>query len=488
MKRKSLDTVPLDYPVGTSERMPILSRMVTMHRHNRQALGLPDCPHKDLEDCAFLIYDSMEAATRTFHNIDHLVDLVKGADPIQISAIAFHDIVYYQIDGGLNDMQREYLHDIITEKDGIIAITEEKRESTIEMVMDIFGYKYGQVLDPFKGMNEFLSACIGARVYVALDKKGGCDPNISNSLNAKRTACIEATIPFRGPDEKGRSPPEALFDRLKVVNQTYDLGWDEEELVSEVQRSADLGNRDLENFSWTDRSAFLSNTWKLLPESNVALRQNVHYISELAFAMKKMAGFFAFLNPETIYYSFRDPEAEAIVQEKTAEAKKNIDTSLTYMRCKYLALSVLSAVAELSGGDAPISFFMGDRPTTHVRSKSMNLEEFLDMEHEPAKGLKFDKDVLKLLCEGRKLETKFDEKRSPLGANLYAHIGDDGVKESIKYAVHPMDKTNALLLLQSLPSKLVVTILAACSELAITRSAEISLILDTFSEGSDDSK
>jgi len=460
---------------GATKDTPKLARLVIMYRHIRRFLGLPECPNQELEKCSFLIYESMEASSRTFHNFEHIMDLSKGADPIQIAAIAFHDVIYYHIDGGLSNRQREYLHDVIVEKDGIVSITKEKLETSVEMVMDIFGYKYGQVLDPYKGMNEFLSACLGCRIYSLLDRNR-CEQTLSLSVNAKCAACIEATIPFRGPDDKGRSPPEALFDRLGCVNEKYDFGWEEAKIVGAVQRAADLGNRDLENFSWTDRAAFLSNTWKLLPESNVALRNHSVYLSELALAMKKMAGFFEFLNPETIYFSFRDPKAEAIVTEKTAEAKRNIDTAFVYMRCKYLALSFLSAVAELSGGDAPISFFTGDLQNTHT-PMSITLENFLG-KCEPAKGLEYNEDVWKILHEGRKLETDFDTKHSPLGAFLYAHIGDVGMKESIKYAVHPMDEENALLLLQSIPAKPRLEILSACSEVALTRRAEIVRIID----------
>jgi hypothetical protein len=342
-------------------------------------------------------------------------------------------------------------------------------------VMDIFGYKYGQVLDPYKGMNEFLSACLACRMYSSLDINR-CEQTLSLSYNAKCAACIEATIPFRGPDDKGRMPPEALFDRLGHVNEKYLLGWEEDEIVGAVQRAIDLGNRDLENFSWTDRAAFLSNTWKLLPESNVALRTDFFYLADMALAMKKMTGFFEVLNPDTIFYSFRDPKAEAIAMKKNAEAKKNIDTAFKYMRCKDLALSFLSAVAELSGGGAPISFFTGDMQITST-PMSITLENFLS-QREPSKELECDEDVWKILYNGRKLETVFDTKHSPLAAFLYAHIGDVGMKESIKYAVHPMDKENALLLLQSIPAKPRLEILSACSEVALTRRAEIAQIIE----------
>ena len=487
-EKRSSNPGPVDYGAAAVEfqRMPILGRMVAMHRMNRETLGLPKCLDKDLEDATFLVYNSMEAPTRIFHNIDHVIDLHIGCDPIQVSAIAFHDVIYYKIDGGLSDDQRKYIGDVINERDdGVVAITEQKLDTSIEMVMDVFGYNYGQVLDPYKGMNEFLSACLAARVHSSLDN--GRTPLLTKSLNAKRSACIEATIPFRGLDEKGRTPPEALFDRLETVNQTYDLGWDEEELVLAVQRAVDLGNRDLENFSWTDRAAFLSNTWKMLPEHNMKLRKTFYFISDIAQAMRNQSKFFQFLNPENVFLSFRDPETEAISKKKNVQAKRNIETSLIYMNCKYLSLSVLSAIAELTGGDAPISMFMGDRPISRHRMNALSLIDFLDMESEPAKDLKYDKDVMNLLRDGRKLESKFDTKKSLFSVFIYKHIGDDGVNECMKFAPHPMDKTNAMLLLQALPSKVALEILMASSKMTLTRKVEINLIMSKISQSYNDS-
>ena len=455
-----------------------IERMVIMSNYARAILGLPPCTDEQLEKLALLIYDSMEAPSRTFHNVEHLRDLsVSAVDTIQQSAIAFHDLIYYQIDGGLSDAQREYLHDIVVEKeDTTNEITTLKLEAAMEMVMDIFGFTYGQVLNPYKGMNEFLSACVCVRSNLEMDRKRSPVRKMM-SLTAKCAACIEATIPFRTSDENGRYPPEALFERLKKVNVTYDLQWDEEETVKAVQRSVDLGNRDLDNFSWKDRGKFLTNTWKLLPESNVALRTSVYYLSDLSLAMKKMAGFFEFLDPETLYFSFRDAKMEAMNKIKTTQARKNINTALHYMRHKLVALSVLSAIAELSGGDVPISLFVGDF-ATEGRPMSSHIEDFLDTDYLPSDDVDIDHAVLKLLREGRAKDSFFDSNKSYLAALIYAHIGQRGMEECLKYIVHPMDEAHSWLLLRNLPISLSHEILSACSNLAITRRLEISEIVD----------
>jgi len=73
-----------------------------------------------------------------------------------------------------------------------------------------------------------------------------------------------------------------------------------------VKRAAYLNNRDLDNFS-SEHVVFLSNTWNLLSESNISLyNTKVFRISNYTLALKKMTGFFNFLDPNTIYLSFCD--------------------------------------------------------------------------------------------------------------------------------------------------------------------------------------
>ena len=257
---------------------------------------------------------------------------------------------------------------------------------------------------------------------------------------------------------------------------------EEDEIVLAVQRSCDLGNKDLENFSWKDHAAFLSNTWKLLPESNIECRTpGSSMISEWALAFKKFRGFFQHLNHENIYYSFRDPNEAAKVQKKTLLAKKNIEVALMYMNCEYLAMSILYAIALLSGGDAPLFLFQGDSPINPRRKLSIKLKDFLTYKRKPSKGVDCDKDVLKVLQKGRKEKNVMGFKNSPIAAFFYTHLGDEGVNRSLEFAVHPMDEENALKLLQSVPFKPMIQFLAACSKVAIIRLEKIESIVERFS-------
>jgi hypothetical protein len=414
-----------------------------------------------LEKWACIVYESMSSPSRTFHSVQHVFDISIEANSIQKLAAYFHDVVYYSIDGGLSEDQDALIGDLICEKDGVVSIVKGASfESNILMTMDIFGFEAGNVLDPFKGMNEFLSAALAVRCY-----QEALDP----VYLAHIAACIEATIPFRKSNAEGKTPIECLFERMVQVNDTYDLELVDMELVKSAQMAADLGNRDLGNFATPERAVFLSNTWNLLPESNISLRNTtVFRISNFAKALQKMTGFFENLVPEDLFQSFRDDEYEAIMAKKTEAARQNIHVALNYMNCKRLSIAVVAAIAELTGGDAPLALFLGDLPERHHISTSIE-DLIYCCDREPNPGVVLDRRVFELLNDGRESESNFDIKNSPLAAYIYSLIGTDGIDRCNKFAVHPMNKENALGVLKALPRECVATIVAACAEIAITR-------------------
>jgi len=414
-----------------------------------------------LEKWACIVYESMSSPSRTFHSVQHVFDISIEANSIQKLAAYFHDVVYYSIDGGLSEDQDTYIGDIICEKDGVVSIAKGKSfDNNILMTMDIFGFEAGKVLDPFKGMNEFLSAALAVRCY-----QEALDP----VYLAHIAACIEATIPFRKPDTDGKTPIECLYERMVKVNDTYNLELVDIEIVKSAQMAADLGNRDLGNFATPERAVFLSNTWNLLPESNISLRNTtVFRISNFAKALQKMTGFFENLVPEDLFQSFRDDEYEAIMAKKTEAARQNIHVALNYMNCKRLSIAVVAAIAELTGGDAPLALFLGDLPERHHVSTSIE-DLIYCCDREPNPGVELDRRVFELLNDGRESESNFDIKNSPLAAYIYSLIGTYGIDRCNKFAVHPMDKEKAVGVLTALPRECVATIVAACAEIAITR-------------------
>jgi len=444
-----------------------MKRLITEMNTCVQDLG--GCAsYANIEKWACTVYKSMSSSSRSFHSVQHAFDIIpEDSDSIQKLAAYFHDVVYYTIDGCLNEDQQSMIGDCICEDDGVVSIAENSSDENFLMTMDIFGYGFGKILDPFKGLNEFLSAAIAVRCY-----------QVSFSSNpavlAQISACIEATIPFRKHDENGKDVCESLFDRMTLVNKKYNLGLTEEELVKSVQRAVELRNSDLGNFAAADHAVFLSNTWNLLPESNVRLRNKKFFrISDFAFALKKMTSFIEFLDPESLYGYFRDPEYEILMAEMTKAARLNIDVALDYMHCKRVSISVVAAIAELTGGDAPIALFLGENYI------AQRIVELIKVGAHP--DLKHNKSVLNILSDGRDSDSNFDIRSSPFAAYIYALVGTDGVDQCMKYAVHPMDKENALALLRALPYDCVFNIVASCAENCITRIIAMGEMMEIIS-------
>lgn len=428
-----------------------------------------------LEHWACIIYESMSLPSRSFHSVRHVFDISINAKPIQKLAAFFHDIIYYTIDGGLSPAQNKMIGNLICEDNDKVSIVTGDIDTNTKMVMGIFGFHPGSKLDPFRGLNEFLSAVLAVRCYEEV---------MAPEHLAVIAACIEATIPFR-KEVDGKTPMDLLFERLSEANQDYDLEMEEDDIVHAVQLSADLGNRDLENFASDDRSAFLSNTWNLLPESNISLRNTtVFRISDFAEALKKMTGFFSNLNADDLYSSFRDPEQTRWKAAKTAKARKNIEIAKHYMQMKCLSIAIVAAIAELTGGDAPVALLLGDLPDGG--QVSHGIEDLIHAE-EPDPDLDMDHEVFYLLNDGRDKTSNFDVRKSPLAAYIYSCIGKAESIKCLDHVEYPMTEASAMKLLRSLPRPCVLTIVSACSEIAITRRDQMNkLILMTRKAAGED--
>uniref|UniRef100_A0A7S4SXI1 Uncharacterized protein n=1 Tax=Ditylum brightwellii TaxID=49249 RepID=A0A7S4SXI1_9STRA len=460
----------------------MMQRLVTCIRDCLVELDSEDFSDADLEKWAVLIFESMSAPTRMFHGIQHIFDVSHGiSKPLPILGAFFHDIIYYTIDGGLSSDQAEVIKGIIDEEEGGVVRLKQnlvlpdgsEEDKLVMAVASIFNIQPGQTLNPFLGLNEFLSAVVAVRCL---------RDHLPFKDLAVIAACIEATIPFRKPDTHGNTVADNLYNNLKSTNDTFDMQMTQDELVIGVQCAIDLSNRDLDNFATPNHAFFLSNTWNLLHEFNIDLRYTfVYRISSFALAIKKMSTFFANLEADSLYNSFHNVPREEEIERLTMAAKKNIEIASRYLEAKLLAISVLAALAELTGGDAPISLFLGDLPEKNLPN-SPGLEDYI----QPAPRdttIRHNTDVYNILERGREGgETQFDLQNSPLAAYLYGVLGEDGLDKSLKYAVCPMDEQNARLLLDSLPRETVTYIATPCAKLAGTRTEKLNQLVAEYSD------
>ncbi len=417
-------------------------------------------PLRIIEDLAITIHKTMTAQARSFHTLEHVFTLTALPGPIGPLAALFHDLVYYQIDEGIPPDINAAVSPYIQENEGEITISEsiDPDDRLFEMTLEVFGFAVGQELPPFAGLNEFLSA-----LFMNVRLAG----IVAEKELVKITACIQATIPFRGMDDGGKSPFDLLEERLRTLNERHHLSMTGTEIEEMIQGAVLFSNDDVANFSEEDPGKFLDNTWLLLPETNDALRSGeVYSIREYRQALQKMGNFLNFLNPDNIFHSYRGVPPPDQFRPMVDLARRNIHTARDYLGVKLLAMAVLEALAEMTGGDVPLSMFMGDFRREGDQVK--RLENFLPAI--PAPRPEDQSPLFKLLAFGRASDSLFDMKNSPTSLYLYQSLGPDEIKRLLVHADEMFGgKLAAQGFLGRIDASVVATIAEATASIVSTR-------------------
>lgn len=90
-----------------------------------------------------------------------------------------------------------------------------------------------------------------------------------------------------------------------------------------------------------------------------------------------------------------------------------------------------------------------------------------------------DMDIYKILSTGRRSESSFDTKQSPLAAYLYAKLGDEKMTSILmNNTMHPMDNDeNAKNLLTALPEEATEFLGHIMGTIAVSRASVINKLL-----------
>jgi hypothetical protein len=287
----------------------------------------------------------------------------------------------------------------------------------------------------------------------------------------KITACIEATIPFRGNNARGESFADLLEKRLRTMTNIYNFTMTFEEIEAAIKRAVVFSNNDVGSFAEQDVGKFLDDTWKLLPETNIALRSGVMYsIIEYRQALQKVERFLGLLNPDNIFHRYKDVPPEDEFQYMVTLAYTNIYVAHEYLGIKLLAIAILEALAEMTGGDAPLSLFMGD-----IRKKGEDvkrLEDFLPIDL--SNTIDRSSSVVTLLNSGRASEISFDMRSSPTSFFLYKNLGPANIKQLLDHARDMFDgKLSAQEFLDRIDRPVVSAIAKASASMVVTRGKEL---------------
>lgn len=401
----------------------VFEKLIALFEQSFQQLAVP-ISSLTLERFAVMVYRAMAAQTRKFHTLDHVFALADPTDPIQSLAALFHDLVYYQVDLGFSVGLQELIMPYIEQKNGEIFVAYQPNEKSRGFIfaLQIFGLRPGDHLSLTNGLNEFLSALVMVKKLEEIVRE--------NDL-LKLIVCLEATIPFRGKNAQNESHFDLLETRLHSVNCTFALTMSQAEIEQTLTTAVTFANKDVANFAEADVAKFLDHTWKLLPEANVALRSpELYSISEYRQALQRMEVFLGALNPDCIFHQYRNAPTEHELQPLIAFANYNISTAREYLHMKLLATAVLEALAEVSGGDAPLSLFMGER--SQQGEPVRKLEDYLP----PAQSPDFadESTIFMLLDRGLLSEPSFDIKNSPLSVFLYTNLGPVKIKQLLSFS------------------------------------------------------
>ena len=446
-----------------------------------------------LERWSCFLDRQLSQTSRNYHSVSHIFEISAGAGPLQVLAAFFRDVVHYAIDGGdpaIEEFQfvASNAHDLTVQDiirgylvPGTHTVSPDLEARDL-LVARIFGFVPSQDLSStrgwHKGLDIFLSAVVVSRML------RDC---LTPAHEAQLCVCLEATIPNRLRDNS--KPLEDIYERLVDANGEFGLALSEDEMIDTVQQACDLWNRQVGNIMSDSLATVLDHTWRLLPEANPALRKRALYkLSDYHVALQSMTNVIGNMKGSTIVMEFRGiPTLPEKVQFEEA-VNNNMDLVSLYMKVRLFAVAVVAALACLSGGDAPKSFFFGDEPFAYETDRMDHLgDKLLDDEDGVSRSVKYTEEVYDALCgeHDMTLTSTFDTQKAPLAAYLYHILGDDRIAKILEDhhildGPLPMNEETSWALLRAIPRPVVCTIAEEMSRFTVSRSAALHRLLSSL--------
>jgi hypothetical protein len=370
---------------------------------------------------ADLIVQPMTGPWRFFHTPQHIFKVGGTEDPIEVLAALFHDLVYVQVDCSINFQLSYYITAYTKEVKGQLLIREPAdlpADLMFEIVASVFGFVPGEVLQPFAGQNEFLSALVAVKVLERF---------LQPEDLIQIVAGIEATIPFRSTSEDGLTVSDRLFKRLQVTRDKFNLCLSDSELSEAVKKAVRVSNRDVTSFAHPNPAHFLANTWNLLPETNHNLINCSYTVRDYRIALQKMEGFMNFLRPDVIFRQYRGEPSDRIFQLWDSAARRNLEIAKLYLGSKLVAIAFIEALSSTIGPDVPLVIMMGNMPNGNCDNP--RLENYIPVvanAYQPQNDL--EREVMNLLEKGRAKSAKYDLEHSPLATFMVKSMGFEEIR------------------------------------------------------------
>jgi hypothetical protein len=439
-----------------------INRFITLFDGAFRGLSA-DVSMAESERLAMLVQFAMDSKNRVYHNSLHVFGLCEGMNPHQILAALFHDVVYFQLDGGFPEPMLEWLKDVAQTTNGAqILQSIDPHDKALSLCAALFDFTPGQALPLYGGMNEFLSAVVAARLLQS---------SLSLHDLIAVVACIEAAIPFRLTCMDGISSADRLAERVDQQCQKWLPTLDTAARHAFVSRTVCdavlLANRDVGGFAHAEPGLFLSSTWLLIDESNAPLtRVGVYSLRQYRDALMRMEGFLGMLNPESIFQSYQTTPTPEDLAVMAAKAANNIAFACDFLDAKIASVAIIEALSLSTGTDCPVAMFLGDIRSAYGRPD--RVEDFLP---EAPISSHVRADLLEVFEKGRTLASNNELTASPLTAFVYRHLGDAGTRQALRYA---RDMFAGILtapeFLEKLNRSMVSAIIHACARIALSRA------------------
>lgn len=448
-----------------------INRFISLFRVAFDELA-PAISMMECERLAMMVHRSMDPKTRSYHTAEHVFFMCEGMNSHQILAALFHDVVYFQLDGGFPEAVAHTL-DVVRIEGGVVFLGDIAAEdNAARLCAALFGFQSGDVLGLYTGLNEFLSALVAARLLQSL---------VSAADLVRVVAAIEATIPFRA-QVAGQSAAEVLAQRVAALTQEAGIELLPGQSMHSFVRSAlkdavQLANRDVSGFAQPDPALFLSSTWLLIEESNAPLRSaGIYSVTQYRAALVRMETFLLGLQPEDIFQSFDGVPGDVALAGLADRARTNIRFACDFLDAKLVTIAVVEALALHTGTDCPVSMFLGD--ISNAFGRPDRAEDYLP--HMQI-TLPLNQALLTVFEDGRYRESSYDLTASPLTAFMYRSIGHAAMTSAIDRAKAMFaGNLSHLQFLQSMDATMVRTLTSACARIAMSRRGALLAFAETL--------
>jgi hypothetical protein len=360
----------------------------------------PLCSADRIERLIQLVDVSMTLPGRHYHDLPHALMVADSNDPLETLIGLFHDIVQAGVDGGLPPDCDAYLDGLVSQNErGEFCLLDSKKarnDAVFGVVKRCFNFADNHVLSPFAGQNEFLSALITCKA-------------LSEVLDVEHLAAvalgIEATVPFR---KDAPSITSGYLSALRDISHRHQFPIDESDMRSHIRRAVRIANRDVRSFGEVDLVAFLDDTWGLMYESSIELRDSSSVgVTSYRQTLQKMTRFLSSLSAPAVFKQYDGEPIQSDHQHRILTTAGNLEVISDVMHAKLLAIALIES-ADSFGCRAFVPARLKSLPRTAVTASSMTAHD--------------------VLVAGATGKVEFDVRQSPLSYHLAKQLPRDEVR------------------------------------------------------------